>query len=84
YPPEPADWLTVSDLLSKYDNTVAINIAYILGNGPIRIWGVGWNDRPATKDELNNMKSVVEEIQKSDSRFRLIMADSDGLCSKSI
>ena len=47
YPPLPADWLTVADLLSKYDNAVAINIAYILGNAPVRIWGVGWNDRPA-------------------------------------
>ena len=26
----PADWLTVADLLDKYDNTVAVNIAYIL------------------------------------------------------
>ena len=29
YPPMPADWLTVADLLSKYDNKVAINMAYI-------------------------------------------------------
>ncbi|MCZ6756282.1 MAG: amidohydrolase family protein, partial [Gemmatimonadetes bacterium] len=41
YPPMPADWLTVADLLGKYDNTVAINVAYILGNSPVRIWGVG-------------------------------------------
>ena len=61
YPPKSADWLTVSELLGKYDNSVAINIAYILGNGPVRIWGVGWNDRPATKNEMNNMKSVVRE-----------------------
>ena len=61
YPPKSADWLTVSELLGKYDNSVAINIAYILGNGPVRIWGVGWNDRPATKKEMNNMKSVVRE-----------------------
>ena len=35
-PPMPADWLTVADLLSRYDNEVAINIAYILGNSPVR------------------------------------------------
>ena len=46
YPPMPADWLTVADLLGKYDNTVAINIAYILGNSPARIWASGWNDSP--------------------------------------
>ena len=64
YPPTPADWLTVADLLSRYDNTVAINIAYILGNGPVRIWSVGWNDRPATGSELEDMKSVVREAME--------------------
>ena len=64
YPPMPADWLTVADLLGKYDNTVAINIAYILGNAPVRIWSIGWNDRPATKPQVANMKSVVREAME--------------------
>ena len=64
YPPMPADWLTVADLLGKYDDSVAINIAYILGNSPVRIWGVGWNDRPATAAEMEDMKSVVREAME--------------------
>jgi N-acyl-D-amino-acid deacylase len=64
YPPMPADWLTVADLLGKYDNTVAINVAYILGNSPVRIWGAGWNDRPATGSELDEMRSVVREAME--------------------
>ena len=64
YPPMPADWLTVADLLTKYDGTVAINMAYILGNSPVRIWSVGWNDRPATAPELEDMKSVVREAME--------------------
>ena len=64
YPPMPADWLTVAELLGKYDNTVAINIAYILGNAPVRIWSIGWNDRPATKPQVENMKSVVREAME--------------------
>ena len=64
YPPEPADWLTVADLLGKYDNRVAVNIAYILGNSPVRIWAVGWNDRPATGTELEEMKSVAREAME--------------------
>ena len=64
YPPLPADWLTVADMLGKYDNTVAINIAYILGNSPVRIWSVGWNDRPATATEMEDMKSVVREAME--------------------
>jgi N-acyl-D-amino-acid deacylase len=43
---------------------VAINIAYILGNSPVRIWSVGWNDRPATTDELQDMKAVVREAME--------------------
>ncbi len=64
YPPMPADWLTVAELLGKYDNEVAINIAYILGNSPVRIWGVGWNDRPPTGAELEDMKAVVREAME--------------------
>ena len=64
YPPMPADWLTVADLLGKYDNSVAINMAYILGNSPVRIWGVGWDDRPATGGELEDMKAVVREAME--------------------
>ncbi len=64
YPPMPADWLTVAELLSKYDNRVAINIAYILGNSPVRIWSVGWHNRPPTQDELQDMKSVVREAME--------------------
>ena len=64
YPPMPADWLTVAEMLGKYDNGVAINIAYILGNSPVRIWSVGWNDRPATGSELEEMKSVVREAME--------------------
>lgn len=64
YPPMPADWLTVADLLSQYDNHVAVNIAYILGNSPVRIWGIGWEDRPATKDEMEEMCAVVREAME--------------------
>ena len=64
YPPKPADWLTEADLLRKYDNQVAINIAYILGNAPVRIWSMGWNDRPASTSELEDMKSVVREAME--------------------
>ena len=64
YPPMPADWLTVAEMLAKYDGQVAINMAYILGNSPVRIWGVGWNDRPATAPEMADMKAVVREAME--------------------
>jgi N-acyl-D-amino-acid deacylase len=60
-PELPATWLSVSEYLSMFDRKVAVNIAYILGNSPVRIWGVGWRDRPATGPELEDMKSVIRE-----------------------
>ena len=60
-PPMPAQWSTVAEYLTMYDNKVAVNICYILGNAPVRIWSVGWNDRPATGAELEDMKAVVRE-----------------------
>ena len=62
YPPLPTDWLTVAEQLAKYDNSVAVNQAFILGNSPVRIWGVGWNDRPATAAELEDMKLSLIHI----------------------
>ena len=61
-PPMPTDWLTVAGQLSMFDNKVAVNICFILGNSPVRIWSVGWDDRPATRAELDDMKSVVREV----------------------
>ena len=64
YPPMPADWLTVADFIGKFDNTVAINVAYILGNSPVRVWSVGWEQRPATSAEIEDMKAVVREAME--------------------
>ena len=64
YPPQPADWLSVADHLDRYDNTVAINIAYILGNSSVRIWGVGWGAEPATDAQLADMRAVVREAME--------------------
>ena len=63
-PPMPAEWASVSDYLGVYDNKVAVNIAYILGNSPVRIWALGWDQRPATGAEIENMKSVVREAME--------------------
>ncbi len=64
WPPMPADWLTVAELLRKYDGRGSVNIAYILGNSPVRIWGVGWDNRPATKAEIADMQAVVREAME--------------------
>ena len=60
YPPQ-IDWLKTVEYLNKIDNKVAVNIACMIGNGPLRIWGVGWNNIPATTKQLANMNSVLRE-----------------------
>src|SRR5258705_9390669 len=36
-PPLPGDWSSVAEYLAMFDNKVAVNICYILGNSPLRI-----------------------------------------------
>ena len=69
-PPMPADWSSVADFLALYNNNVSVNICYILGNSPVRIWSVGWDDRPATGAEIEDMKSVIREAME-DGAFGL-------------
>lgn len=64
WPPMPADWLTVAEYLRKYDGLGSVNVCYILGNSPVRIWSVGWDDRVATAAELADMRSVVREAME--------------------
>jgi N-acyl-D-amino-acid deacylase len=57
----PGRWSTVAEYLSMFDNKSAVNIAYIIGNSPLRIGTVGWHDRPANEVELANMRAVLRE-----------------------
>ena len=54
-------WSSVAEYLTCFDNKVAVNIAYIIGNSPLRIATVGWEDKPAVPAELNNMKALLRE-----------------------
>ncbi len=60
-PPLPGRWSTVAEYLSMFDQKVAVNVAYIIGNSPLRIATVGWDDKPASGAELENMKSLLRE-----------------------
>ncbi|MDA1188695.1 MAG: D-aminoacylase [Chloroflexi bacterium] len=60
-PPINADWSTVTEYLAKYDKKVSVNVAYIVGNSPIRIGAMGWSDRKPTKKELDAQKGLLRE-----------------------
>jgi len=60
-PPLPGRWSTVEQYLAMFDQKVAVNICYLLGNSPLRIATVGWEERPASAADLANMKAILRE-----------------------
>ena len=60
-PPLPGRWSTVAEYLAHFDQRVAVNICYLVGNSPLRIATVGWEERPATGAELATMRALLRE-----------------------
>ncbi len=58
-PPLPGRWSSVEQYLDMFTERVAVNIAYVIGNSPLRIAAMGWGDRPATAGETANMRALL-------------------------
>ncbi|MEU2074665.1 D-aminoacylase [Streptomyces sp. NPDC013489] len=55
------DWRTVGEYLDRLDRGIAVNAAYLIPQGTVRMYAVGWDDRPATESELDHMRRLVAE-----------------------
>ncbi|MGP3973075.1 N-acyl-D-amino-acid deacylase family protein [Streptomyces sp. 8N114] len=56
------DWRTVGGYLDRIDRQgTAVNAAYLIPQGSVRMLAMGWDDRPAAPDELATMKRLVAE-----------------------
>ncbi|MDC7337169.1 N-acyl-D-amino-acid deacylase family protein [Streptomyces lydicus] len=60
------DWRTVGEYLDRLDHGfdgrgIAVNAAYLIPQGTVRMLALGWDDRDATPDELMRMKQLVAE-----------------------
>ncbi len=55
------DWRTIDDYLRRFDRRVAINVAYLIPNGNIRMEVMGLDPRPASADEIAAMQKLVRE-----------------------
>ncbi|MFF7437643.1 amidohydrolase family protein [Streptomyces sp. NPDC008122] len=55
------DWRTVGEYLDRLDRGIAVNAAYLVPQGTVRMHAMGWEDRPATERELNRMRQLVAE-----------------------
>src|SRR5262249_5788792 len=53
------DWRTVDEYLARFDRSTAINVAYLIPNGNVRMEVMGLDSRPATHDELAAMQKLV-------------------------
>ena len=55
------EWSTVAEYLSLFDRRASVNVAYIIGNAPLRICAVGWRDQTATGSQVENMRALLRE-----------------------
>lgn len=60
-PDIPLDWSTVEEYRSKFDRTVAINTAYQVPHGVLRLETVGFQDVPLTGAHLDKAKRLLAE-----------------------
>ncbi|MEU4800287.1 D-aminoacylase [Streptomyces sp. NPDC023327] len=59
-------WRTVGGYLDALDTAhggdgIAVNAAYLVPQGTVRMYALGWDDRPATPAELDRMRQLVAE-----------------------
>ncbi|WP_128380871.1 N-acyl-D-amino-acid deacylase family protein [Streptomyces cavernae] len=60
------DWRTVGEYLDRLDHGfdgegIAVNAAYLIPQGTVRMLAVGWEDREATPEELDRMRELVAQ-----------------------
>jgi N-acyl-D-amino-acid deacylase len=55
------NWRTVGEYLDRLDQGIAVNAAYLVPQGTVRMRHVGWDDRPATPAELDAMRGDVAQ-----------------------
>ncbi|MDX2036148.1 MAG: D-aminoacylase [Isosphaeraceae bacterium] len=57
----PTTWHDVDSYLRRFDRKTALNVAYLVPNGNVRLEVIGHDPRPATDSELEKMKRIVRE-----------------------
>ncbi|MFE9117189.1 amidohydrolase family protein [Streptomyces sp. NPDC007172] len=55
------DWRSVGEYLDRLDRGIAVNAAYLIPQGTVRMYAVGWDDRPATPQQLDRMRELVAQ-----------------------
>lgn len=61
YPELDYNWTTITEYLEQFQHKMACNVACLIPNGCLRVATVGWDDRPATKDEIGKMQDMIRQ-----------------------
>jgi N-acyl-D-amino-acid deacylase len=55
------DWTSVGSYLARYDGTVSLNVATLIGNSQLRIAALGWDDVPADAHAIGRMRGLLRD-----------------------
>ncbi|MEP6640092.1 MAG: amidohydrolase family protein, partial [Chloroflexota bacterium] len=55
------DWTSVASYLARYDTTVSLNVATLVGNSQLRIASMGWDDVPANAGAIDRMSGLLRD-----------------------
>jgi N-acyl-D-amino-acid deacylase len=58
------DWSTVAEYLARYDGATAVNVAYVVGNSPIRIAALGWDEVEADARAMADQRAILREAME--------------------
>lgn len=61
YPKLDYDWSSVAEYLERFNHKTSTNVAYLIPNSCLRAETVGWEDRPATKEEIRTMQDMIRQ-----------------------
>ncbi len=56
-----AEWSSVAEYLQCFHHKTAGNIGFFIPNGVIRVEAVGWENRPATEEEIRAMQDMIRQ-----------------------
>jgi N-acyl-D-amino-acid deacylase len=55
------NWRSVGEYLDRLDDGCAVNAAYLVPHGTVRMLAMGWRNEPPSESELDRMRSLVAE-----------------------
>ncbi len=55
------DWTSVASYLARYDDTVSLNVATLVGNSQLRIAALGWDEVPADERAIDRMRGLLRD-----------------------